>query len=658
MSNSDRPARHPQTEPHSAAPGPAEPSAEPNLLEQIISTSQTARDAERPHASRPWRGLLLLLVVLCLGAGAAYWYFGSRGTSLEPHAVTSEPAHSLPQPIASAPRLTAHLIAPGQAVAVPPSLMPVAAPSVVPVLGSGVGAATLFASPALAPASSPRLEGRAQQLPAPAALAPIPRPALHAEATPRPDPSWQPQVAAPASPGAAQLIAPSPAGASPAGDLALARARTELYATLPASSPGLPAHVTPPMQPRVPDLQMGQRLTTLLAGAQPIAGTSTTSARTQETGGILTLPALQAPAVQPEATPHRFRLAVPQAVLAQTDLPQRATGMSAVAPGLTKNAALTSMVAAPVIPRLLPAEGEHALLHPLLPPPPASLADAVAEAVGRLAHPMQQLQEASPARLLVKNLTYRDLGVESEGSKLLSALLRQEVAKYDHVEVLVPGEVLKTPDGLLSGEIWDRQDGLSMRVRLLEGGSGRELSTAVASIPARWLPEGVAFEPPQSKSLGVIQQVVSLMQQFFPQGGDFRLEVWPDKGVDAVYRAGDRLVVRIQAGAAAYLQVDYYQADGQVVHLLPNPVDSNFVPAGQGMVIGKSAAGYQFTVTPPFGQELLTVIASQKPLQMHTRVQEFEPATAYIARLTARLNTLKASGQVAGAHAIILTKPQ
>lgn len=145
------------------------------------------------------------------------------------------------------------------------------------------------------------------------------------------------------------------------------------------------------------------------------------------------------------------------------------------------------------------------------------------------------------------------------------------------------------------------------------------------------------------------------MQQFFPDGGDFQVGVWSDKGVEAVYIEGDKLVLRIQSEISAYLLVDYYQSDGNVVHLLPNSVDRNVVEAGKAFVIGKSPEGYQFVVTPPFGQELLTVIASPRPLEADIK-RNIEPASVYLARLTQSLRRLKTKGQVAGAHTIIVTR--
>ncbi len=274
-------------------------------------------------------------------------------------------------------------------------------------------------------------------------------------------------------------------------------------------------------------------------------------------------------------------------------------------------------------------------------------------------HRLVSSAKVSPAdpkpRLLAKNLTYRDLGVESEGTKFFSALLKAKAKNLDEVEVLSLEDVSKVPHLLLQGEIWEAPEEITLRLRLVDNKTGQELNSADSRIPAGQLLQKVDFAPPAGKSLHPIQKVVALMKQFFSGEGDFQLRAWPDKGVEATYREGEMLQVHVLAETNVYLQVDYYQADGTVVHLLPNPKDSNFLEGGKPLIIGAPGSGYVFPVSPPFGQELLTVIASQTPLGEIAQ-QMVEPADAYVEHLAAMLQEHKAKGKVAGAHFILLTK--
>jgi type II secretory pathway predicted ATPase ExeA len=168
-------------------------------------------------------------------------------------------------------------------------------------------------------------------------------------------------------------------------------------------------------------------------------------------------------------------------------------------------------------------------------------------------------------------------------------------------------------------------------------------------------PRSIAIAPQPGE---VIQQVMALVHRFFPEGGDFALQVRPDKGVDAVYTAGENLVVDILAARDVYLQLDYYQADGQVVHLLPNSLGDNRVEAGKTFTLGKSENSFQFQISSPFGVEMLMVIASQQPLEVQQDVPSVEPASHYLERLSKSLKEYQTHKQVAVAYTRIRTQEQ
>jgi hypothetical protein len=150
--------------------------------------------------------------------------------------------------------------------------------------------------------------------------------------------------------------------------------------------------------------------------------------------------------------------------------------------------------------------------------------------------------------------------------------------------------------------------------------------------------------------------MVELMKQNFPSGGDFQLGVWPDKGLDAVYLEGESLMVYILPEKDAYLHVDYYQIDGKVVHLLPSKHENNFIKGGDLYIIGDpKSSGYEFKVSDPFGEELLVVVASQKPLGAiaHDLIESAEP---YIKKLADSLKRQRNKTLMAGSHYIVLTK--
>ena len=147
------------------------------------------------------------------------------------------------------------------------------------------------------------------------------------------------------------------------------------------------------------------------------------------------------------------------------------------------------------------------------------------------------------------------------------------------------------------------------------------------------------------------------MQRLYPDGGDFQLQVWGNKKAERVYVEGEKLLLHVLADTDAYLQVDYYQADGQVVHLLPHALVDNRVQAGRIFTLGKPEHMFQFNIAPPFGEEMLVVIASQQPLALPTGMSSnVELASLYTERLANQLQTYQAQGQIAVASLRIRTQ--
>jgi hypothetical protein len=176
------------------------------------------------------------------------------------------------------------------------------------------------------------------------------------------------------------------------------------------------------------------------------------------------------------------------------------------------------------------------------------------------------------------------------------------------------------------------------------------------SLPLQPRPEQQPESLGQAPNSGLTQRVVELMRHHFPNGGVFPLRVWVNKGSQEMYTEGEHLWVHVWSEQSAHLHMDYYQADGQVVHLLPHPLDNNRVEAGEIVSWGKPNNTFQFTVVPPFGVEMLTVVASRSPLDTRQGGPPVEPAAPYLERLDKRLEAYKAQGNAAIAHVRIRTR--
>ncbi len=113
----------------------------------------------------------------------------------------------------------------------------------------------------------------------------------------------------------------------------------------------------------------------------------------------------------------------------------------------------------------------------------------------------------------------------------------------------------------------------------------------------------------------------------------------------AHFVAGMPLELAIAAPAFdAFLYVDYFTADGRVFHLLPTERPDNRVTAGERFGIGeRHGRGRPAVIAPPFGLDMVVILASSEPLFAAARPAS-EPAAAYLASLDAALAALQARG--------------
>jgi hypothetical protein len=114
-------------------------------------------------------------------------------------------------------------------------------------------------------------------------------------------------------------------------------------------------------------------------------------------------------------------------------------------------------------------------------------------------------------------------------------------------------------------------------------------------------------------------------------------------GTPAVYYEGDNLVVDIQTPAAfaSHIYVDYYSSDAYIGHLLPNAeeLQQTFEP-NHTVTIGALEGPQSWTIAPPHGLELVTVIASRMPLFPTPKLGQ-ETAEAYIDDLRRALSGIE-----------------
>ena len=107
------------------------------------------------------------------------------------------------------------------------------------------------------------------------------------------------------------------------------------------------------------------------------------------------------------------------------------------------------------------------------------------------------------------------------------------------------------------------------------------------------------------------------------------------------YYAGQRLSLELVApDYDGYVYVDYFVADGTVIHLQPNQViPLEFAKAKSPLTVGnnrRDKPSLDITIGPPYGQEIIAAFASSVPLHDDVRPLQ-ESATPYLEFLKSRV---------------------
>jgi type IV/VI secretion system ImpK/VasF family protein len=156
-------------------------------------------------------------------------------------------------------------------------------------------------------------------------------------------------------------------------------------------------------------------------------------------------------------------------------------------------------------------------------------------------------------------------------------------------------------------------------------------------------------------------EVLDLLDPFKKRNEEqvFGLTARLDKpGDPPLYYHKENFIVQVKAPAKfeSYVYVDYYSTDETVGHLFPNAKEtSNRLGPGRRYTVGQLNGPRQWSVLPPFGRDLVTVIASKAPLFSQSR-PEAEPVRTYLQDLHQALPKDLSTADVAATFYFIQTQ--
>lgn len=167
---------------------------------------------------------------------------------------------------------------------------------------------------------------------------------------------------------------------------------------------------------------------------------------------------------------------------------------------------------------------------------------------------------------------------------------------------------------------------------------GQEICTSITAQISPVKLDEVIQQKAKAKKVADAAKIPVLME-----GSSFELKVWTNKQAGEVYTVGEGLEVSVRSIRDAFLKVDCYQADGMVVHLIPNMfVDDAFVQAGRIYTFGGRHSRSGLRITGPFGAETIKAVASINQLDsLLVSDKKSEESVAYLNNFHTQMRGIK-----------------
>lgn len=209
--------------------------------------------------------------------------------------------------------------------------------------------------------------------------------------------------------------------------------------------------------------------------------------------------------------------------------------------------------------------------------------------------------------------SYGDEETPAQGKKKALALARERAVESH--QVFISNKTRIENFQLTSDLIHSVSAGMLRNVTIQEETEeGRMLCVGiVAQIEPTLMQEEISRRLEQRELKDELGQLLEKSAAEEKGGENSGLKIWLNKS-DGLYREGDHLIVYVQSDQDRYLKVDYFQADGKVVHLVPNFYRGRaFIERGKTYEFGAPNSPEQFLIGGPFGDETIKAMASPQP---------------------------------------------
>jgi len=216
----------------------------------------------------------------------------------------------------------------------------------------------------------------------------------------------------------------------------------------------------------------------------------------------------------------------------------------------------------------------------------------------------------------------------------------QMEGKFQGKEILEPGTgvekvTIEGVKGIIRGNFYSHGDEVTIiaEIAWLEGGEIKKAQVAIPSskVKAKIWPnmpdasnkslEG-AINPQNIKQSG--ENVESAKDRLAKIPKDFQVEIFTVDGKRA-YAEKENISFRVRSTEECHIAVLCHQSDGTSVVLFPNRFCSNTqIPANKAIDIpGTHKSGFEIEIAPPFGSDVVEVIACSKATELHKQFSQF-----------------------------------
>lgn len=232
-----------------------------------------------------------------------------------------------------------------------------------------------------------------------------------------------------------------------------------------------------------------------------------------------------------------------------------------------------------------------------------------------------------------------DLVSELKRSGLVDVATRDEIAKMTASGALsskalqpdtnVPPAAGSMLSGIVRGRFFNSPDGVQVETELVRADGGPRVKTT-AALPATILTErfgGSACAPgeggiivPQNLpgSKETYKQVVTDRIEKIPS--DFHVEIQTREGKRA-YVAGESIGFLVRSNEDCHITVLCHQSDGNTVVLFPNRWHpTTKLNANETLKIPAAASSFNLRIGPPFGSDVVEVIACSTDSEIHQQL--------------------------------------